>query len=336
MVKLNMSQGVNSTEILDIKHISELSLTEINALIITNETKITKLDLRCQCFFSINKEFLLEILQIPQLSIDTVDLSLNFNFNDSINNLHQLIHFFPESIHTIELSIYDFLSPQEYLVYYYNPHPFSTSALINKFLAEKKGQVVELLLNLPAHIKTILIDKQYTIDVFKTVMQSLLADEILKKFINGDFLPCDIRDENKDNLISPAHPIDHNRFQKIIYFIQNRPFALGYLIAAFLYDGAIDSQNIQANQTQRLFKAFSFYRKAAHDSSLKPIIEFLLWHKRTVYQQQEDSLITYELNQYQLTPEYLMPCFKFFKEGHSKCMLPPIDIKRDKFDNFKR
>jgi hypothetical protein len=59
--------------------------------------------------------------------------------------------------------------------------------------------------------------------------------------------------------------------------------------------------------------AIAFYRKAACDEALKPMIEGLLWHKRVI---EVNPVVLYELDQYKLEPN--AASYPFFSDASNR------------------
>ena len=80
---------------------------------------------------------------------------------------------------------------------------------------------------------------------------------------------------------------------------------MSFLGCALLLDGTITSTVDEEKadnhpyQNSRMLAAIAFYRKAACDATLAPIIEGRLWHIRTT---SDNPVVVDELNKYHLTP----------------------------------
>ena len=86
-------------------------------------------------------------------------------------------------------------------------------------------------------------------------------------------------------------------------------------MCALLLEGKISNAytNDDTSYTNRTLAAIAFYRKAACDEALKPMIEELLWHKRAI---EVDSEVLSALDQYKLEPK--AESYSFFSDASNR------------------
>ena len=143
------------------------------------------------------------------------------------------------------------------------------------------------------------------------------------EYILERIFPSNIREAYYGNLISPEEitptfEIDEQTLMKIIKFFAASDMPMGFLVCALLLDGKIsnvveeEKGDNQRYQDSRMLGAIAFYRKAACDATLKPIIEVMLWQIRATG---ENAVAQKELKKYRLTPREFFPRFDEFSDG---------------------
>ncbi|MBP6918368.1 MAG: hypothetical protein KBB94_05595 [Legionellaceae bacterium] len=143
------------------------------------------------------------------------------------------------------------------------------------------------------------------------------------EYILERIFPSNIREAYYSNPISPEEitptfEIDEQTLMKIIKFFEASDIPMGFLVCALLLDGTIsnvveeEKGDNQRYQDSRMLGAIAFYRKAACDATLKPIIEAMLWYIRTT---NENVVVQEELKKYHFTPSEFAPCFDKFSDG---------------------
>jgi hypothetical protein len=107
---------------------------------------------------------------------------------------------------------------------------------------------------------------------------------------------------NSPNAIESHVDINKHMLIKLVNFFKAHPTPMNYLVCALLLEGKISNAytNDDTSYINRTLAAIAFYRKAACDEALKPMIEKLLWHNRAIG---VNPVVLYELNQYKLEPK---------------------------------
>tara|TARA_R110000868_G_scaffold65823_7_gene196510 strand:+ start:224 stop:2746 length:2523 start_codon:yes stop_codon:yes gene_type:complete len=101
--------------------------------------------------------------------------------------------------------------------------------------------------------------------------------------------------------------------ETLIGFIELQKTPIAYFTCALLLTGEIQRKGYEIPSEKRIYDAIGFYDKAAHDVTLKPFVDYALWHLKTVmpYDTVQDKL-----HQYDVTPGAVVASYgSFFQEA---------------------
>ena len=199
------------------------------------------------------------------------------------------------------------------------PATVTSLGLGSNNLRNKTGaEQINILLSLPASIISVNLNGKFLSPaehvlaiIFPNHMNHIYHDNNI--FCSPDVIESDV-DINNDMLI------------KLVNFFQAHPTPMNCLVCALLLEGKILNAytNDDTNYTNRTLAAIAFYRKAACDEALKPMIKGLLWHKRVI---EVNPVVLYELDQYKLEPKAeSYPFFSDASERQKNKHRPLLDI----------
>lgn len=183
---------------------------------------------------------------------------------------------------------------------------------------------IKIILALPKHITLIIINSEF----YKP-----------EEYLLRQLFPLSSHENYHDETSTIKHDfdIDERMLIKIVTYLQKHPSPMGYLVCGLLLQGKIVNScnenlvNLRGHLDNRVMAAISFYRKAACDQTLKPKIEYMLWHLRTVEHENEST--QHVLKPFKLSPGMNVSTYAAFRaeEGHQDFedhSLLPINIDR--------
>ena len=241
-------------------------------------------------------------------SVTTLDLSGNNLRNKTGAELAQAFEAIPDSVTTLDLSLNNLGNKTgEELTQAFSAIPASVTTIAFSGNDVQNKNMTHLLLSLPSSITTITIDGQ-SYHPTDYLIQKILPLDKQQAYFNNPFEPI----ENDFQMDEPT-------LINLINLFQTNPTSQGYLLSALLLDGSIENlvdeaeiNDPQGYEITRALLAIDFYRKAACDEALKPSIEYLLWHKRALRENDDTDLIRNKLNEYQLSPKQRLSNFEEF------------------------
>lgn len=171
---------------------------------------------------------------------------------------------------------------------------------------------------------------------FTTALESNTEEAITKIFFD---LPKDIQDIQAvhvqtfvaDNLVGQVQTlidqadgllrmdrvnfpvdIDPDVLEKLISFIELQKTPIAYFTCAILLTGEIQRKGYEIPSEKRVYDAISFYDQAAQEVTLKPFVDYALWHLKTVMPY---DTVQAKLHQYDVTPEAVVTSYGSFFQG---------------------
>ena len=260
---------------------------------------------------------------------------LNNHENQFLAKLSEALSWIPKGVTTLHLSENAFVdeilagAPQSFCSLYeeltevFSGIPQTVTSLdFGNYFSSMTAIQVSIILSLPKCITRIIINGE------------CYSPE---EYLLLQLFPLSSHENYHDEIstIEPNFDIDERMLIKIVTYLQNHPSPMGYLVCGLLLQGKIVNScnenifNLRGYLDNRVMAAISFYRKAACDQALKPKIEYMLWHLRTV--EKANERLQRVLKPFKLNPGMYVPTYAGFRaeergqdfEDHS---LQPINI----------
>lgn len=268
---------------------------------------VTSLDLGENSLWDKSSDSLAKVFGAIPSNVTSLDLNEN---NDrrfiTVAEKVRVLAAIPHSITSLTLGRDDlefYTAAQEIQIVSAIP-PNVTNLDLNKH-RRNNLRITDILLKLPGSISIVTVNGKSATPV-EHLLDIVFPNAIRSDFFNSPYL----------DPIQPNFTIDNALLIEIINYLQRHHSPMGCLVTAMLLDGKIATTctETQAQDTESMTKralaAISFYCKAACNSTLKPHIEYLLWHERVTT---DNPAVQQALSQYRLSPERLAAGLGFFR-----------------------